>query len=198
LKSGTPKRTSPPAASSRSNSHAGGAGPDDRDRLAGLVAGRLGLDPTFLEGPVDDRLLDLLDRDRITLADLEHARRLTRRGAQTTGEVGEIVGGVQLRDRLLPAVAVDKIVPVGDQVAQRTAVVAERHAAFHAARALVAQLAHRALHDELFVVVCALARIAIGDPVPLDLQKPAELAHQAGTPSACSSSASEASCSTRL
>ena len=41
----------------------------------------------------------------------------------------------------LPAVAVDEVVPVGDQVAQRAAVVAEGHAAFHAAGALVAQLA---------------------------------------------------------
>ena len=40
----------------------------------------------------------------------------------------------------LPPIAVDEVVPVGDQVAERTALVAERDAAVHAARALLAQL----------------------------------------------------------
>ena len=37
----------------------------------------------------------------------------------------------------LPAVAVDEIVPVGDQVAERAALMAERDAAVHAARGLI-------------------------------------------------------------
>ena len=41
------------------------------------------------------------------------------------------------------SVAVDEVVPLRDQVAQRAAVVAERHAAVHAASALLAQLADR-------------------------------------------------------
>ncbi len=77
------------------------------------------------------------------------------------------------------AVAVDEVVPVGDQVAQRAAVVAERHAAVHAARALLAQLLHGARQQELAVVVRALERIPLRDAVALDLQEAAELAHQA-------------------
>ena len=42
-------------------------------------------------------------------------------------------------ERLPPAVAVDEIVPVGNQVAQRTPVMAERNAAIHAARCLILQ-----------------------------------------------------------
>ncbi len=159
--------------------HAGGTGADDRDGLAGLVARRLGPDPPFAEGPVDDGVLYLLDRDGVALADLQHARSLARGGAQPAGEVGEVVGGVQLGDRLLPAVAVDEVVPVGDEVAQRAAVVAEGDAAFHAAGALVAQLGDGTLGDELLVVARALAGIAIGDAVALYLKEPAQLAHQA-------------------
>ena len=60
------------------------------------------------------------------------------------------------------AVAVDEVVPVGNQVAERAAVVAERHAALHAARALVAQLDERQRADELAVVADPLAGLALG------------------------------------
>src|SRR3712207_7720185 len=49
----------------------------------------------------------------------------------------------QLVERLLPPVPVDEVVPVGDQVPERAAVVAERHAALHAARALARELGLR-------------------------------------------------------
>ena len=68
--------------------------------------------------------------------DAEHAGRLARRRAQPAGELGEVVGGVQPLDGLVPVVAVDQVVPVGDEVAERAAVVAERDAAVHAARRL--------------------------------------------------------------
>ena len=87
---------------------------------------------------VDDRVLDLLDRDGVALADLEHTRRFARRRAEAPGELGEVVRGVQLRDRLAPAIAIHEIVPVGYQVAQRAAVVAEGDPAVHAASALLA------------------------------------------------------------
>ena len=209
LKSGTPKRTRPPAASSRSKSttrmpgaaqllrgrHARRAGPDDRHAAPGLVTRRHRHDPAVVPRVVDDRVLDLLDRDRVALADLEHAGGLARGRAQAAGELGEVVGRVQLADRVLPAVAVDEVVPVGDQVAQRAAVVAERHAAVHAARALRGELLVGALDDELLVGVLAadaLGRVVVGDPDALDLQEAAELAHQAAIscsePAACSAS----------
>src|SRR5205814_9609759 len=112
------------------------------------------------------------------LADLEHARRLARGGAETAGELGEVVGGMQLRDRVAPAVAVDEVVPVGNQVAQRTAVVTEGHAAIHAAGALVTQLGDRPGEQELAVVVRALERVPLGDAVSLDLDEAPELAHR--------------------
>ena len=68
--------------------------------------------------------------------DAEHARRLARRRAQPAGELREVVRRVQPVDRVPPVVAVDEVVPVGDQVAERAAVVAERDAAVHAAPGL--------------------------------------------------------------
>ncbi len=159
--------------------HARRSGADHRHPLAGVQARGLGQDPALLEGAVDDGVLDLLDRDRVALLYLEHARRLARRRAQAAGELGKVVGRVQLGDRVLPAIAVDEIVPVGDQVPERAAVVAEGNPAVHAAGALLAQVLHRTREQELAVVVRALGRIPLGNPVTLDLQKPPQLAHQA-------------------
>ena len=162
---------------------AGRAGADDRDGAAGLEVRRARDDPALVEGAVDDRDLDLLDRDRVALADLEHAGGLARRGAELAGELGEVVRRVQLVDRLAPAVAVDEVVPVRDQVAERAAVVAERHAALHAARALLLELRHRRRDHELAEVRDPLLRVALRVVDPLDAQEGAELAHQAGAPS---------------
>src|SRR5262249_19610181 len=111
-------------------------GADDRDRAAGAAECGLRDDPALLPRPVDDRALDLLDRDGAALAALEHARRLGRGRAEAAGELREVVRAVQLDDRVVEAVAVDEVVPVRDQVAERAAVVAERHAALHAAGGL--------------------------------------------------------------
>ena len=161
------------------------AGPEPTTATACPVSrrGGWGVTQPSVEGAVDDRVLDLFDRDRVALADLEHARGLARRGAQTTGELGKVVRRVQLRDRVLETVVVDEVVPVGDQVPERAAVVTEGHAAVHAAGALLAQLLHRANEQELLVIVRALGRVPVGDPVALDLQEAAELAHQAGSSS---------------
>src|SRR5207248_3230363 len=104
------------------------SGADDRDAASGAPHRRLRDDPTLFPRTVDDRELDLLDRDGVALVDLEHARGLTWRRTEAAGEFGEVVRAMQLDDRLLPAVAVDEVVPVRDEVAERTAVVAERHA----------------------------------------------------------------------
>src|SRR5207247_8311320 len=110
------------------------------DRASGSRRRRLGDDPALLPRTIDDRQLDLLDRDCVALLDLEHARRLARSGAETAGELREVVRAVQLVDRLAEPVAVDEVVPVRDQVSERAAVVAERNAALHAAGALVLEL----------------------------------------------------------
>ncbi len=99
---------------------AGGAGADDGHRLARAHGGRHRSHPALGPGPVDDRDLDLLDGHRVGV-DPEHAGRFARGRAQPPGELGEVVGGVQAVDGLAPVVAVDQVVPVGDEVAERAA-----------------------------------------------------------------------------
>src|SRR5690606_20511942 len=60
--------------------------------------------------------------------------------AYQAGELGKVVGGVEAGERLPPAIPIDEVVPIGDEVAERAAVVAERHTAVQPARRLDANL----------------------------------------------------------
>ena len=108
---------------------------DDGHALAGSLERRFRPNPAFAEPVLDDLLFDDLDRHR-RLVDAQHAGGFARRRADAAGELRKIVGGVQRADRLAPVVAVHQIVPIRNHVVQRTAVVAKRHAAIHATRAL--------------------------------------------------------------
>ena len=130
---------------------AGGAGADDGDGLAGEASGRVRLHPSAGEGLVDDRHLDLLDGDS-RLVDAEDAGGLARRRAQTTRELREVVRGVQPLDGRVALAAPGEVVPLGDEVAERAALVAERHAAVHAAAGLATQLGGVTLLVHLFPV----------------------------------------------
>jgi hypothetical protein len=57
--------------------------------------------------------------------------------------------------------------------------VAERDAALHAARALLAQLGDRERADELLEIADTLARIALGRVLPRHLDECADAAHYA-------------------
>ena len=154
-------------------------------------------DPAFVPRPVDDLHLDLLDASTgSVLMPSTHAA-LARRRAQPAGELGEVVGGVQAIDRVAPVLAVDEVVPVGDQVAERAAVVAERDAAVHAATGLelqrvVREVARRPPSSRAAASSHRTARRRLPHP----LQEPGHLTH--GWPpspsiSVCSSSRPSAS-----
>ncbi len=162
------------------------SGADDGDALARLHVGDLRRDPPFGPRAVDDLDLDLLDRDRV-LVDAEHARRLARRRAEATGELGEVVRRVQPLDRVAPVVAVHEVVPVGDEVAERAAVVAERDAAVHAAPGLPLQ---RVARERLVHLVPVVHAHRDGTPrrgLTRPLEEAGRLTH-ARPPSPCGSS----------
>jgi hypothetical protein len=123
--------------------------------------------PALVEGVVDDLDFDLLDRHRI-LVDAEHTRRLAWRRAEPTGELREIVGGMQPLDRVAPSVGANQVIPFRNQVAQRTTVVAERNPAVHAPRRLVLQRRVREVFIDLVPVAqpqihrAALGCFAVG------------------------------------
>ncbi len=131
------------------------SGADDGDALAGGELRGLRTNPAFLEAALDDVLLDFLDSHR-RLVDAEHAGGFAGRGANAAGEFREIVGGVQLADRLAPQPAIDEVVPVGDEIVERASGVAEGHAAIHAARALHGELVLGKVAVNLEPVVDAL------------------------------------------
>ena len=105
-------------------------------RLSGAHRWHLRRDPALRPGPLDDLVLDPLNRHRV-FVDAEHARGLAGRGAQPPRELREVVGRVQALHGLGPVVAVDEVVPLGDEVPEWAAVVAERDAAVHAPGALL-------------------------------------------------------------
>ncbi len=96
---------------------------------------------------------------------------------------------MQLNDRLVPLAAVHEVVPVGDQVAERAALVTEGHAAVHAARALATQLILALKPEVRLVVGDALLRVALVEADPMDLQKAPELTHSAPPPQPLAASA---------
>ncbi len=154
---------------------------DDGDAAPGRGGRRLGDDPAFVPGPVHDRKLDLLDRDGVALVDLEHAGRLAGSRTEASGELREVVRAVELLARLGPPVAIDEVVPVRDQVAERAAAVAKGNAALHAPGALFAQLGEGQRPDELAHVADPLGRRPLRRLRAADVQEGADPSHQAAS-----------------
>src|SRR5262245_32691169 len=94
-------------------------GTDDRNLLAGLLLGRLGRNPALGKGLVGDAAFDGLDRHRLVV-DVERAGGLTWRRTDAAGNLGKIVGRVQIARRRPPLLAVDQIVPVRDLIVYGT------------------------------------------------------------------------------
>ena len=138
-------------------------------------------DPPFVEAALNDRHFNLLDRNRIRV-DRKHAGGLAWRRADTTGELGEVVCQVERFKCLTPLPAVDKVVPLGDQIAKRATLVAERHSAVHASSTLVAELVLRLKVEVLAVILDPLCGIASYETFTIDAQKSADLTHPASPP----------------
>ena len=146
--------------------------------LAGAFLGRLGHDPAVFPAVINDRALDVLDRDG-GLVHAEHARTFARRRAHAAGELREIICLVQPLQRFLPQSAIDEIVPLGNQVVNRAAAghaadqlagVAERNAAIHAPRALLAQVGFQHVADE--IPSSRRCEIAPNDPLAVRVEIP--------------------------
>ena len=156
--------------------HAGGAGADDGNGFSGLHRGRLRDDPTLFPRPIDDRAFDRLDGHGVVV-DVQRAGRLTRGGANAAGEFGEIVGGVQVDRCLFPLIPVNQIVPVGDLVVDRAAVVTERNTAIHAAGGLTVQFLGRQRLDELLERLHPNFGLFVCSVVTVDFEETGNLTH---------------------
>ena len=123
----------------------------------------------FFPTLVDDRGLDVLDRDRRRV-DAEDARAFAGRGADAASELREVIRLVEAFERLFPQATVNEIVPLRDQIVDGTAArhaadqfagVAEWNAAIHAARSLGAELLLLHVVVKLLPVAHAFRRRAI-------------------------------------
>src|SRR5258708_27191365 len=101
------------------------------------------------------------------MIDAEHARSRAGRRANATGELWKIVGWVQAIERVTPVATIDKVVPLWNQVIDRAAGsspvndlagMTARHAAVHAARALLAQVRLRHVLMKLLPITHTLRR----------------------------------------
>gem|GEM_PF-2470668 len=119
---------------------AGGPRAHDGDCHAGHERGPYGLDPVLVKGPFDNGQLNVFDCHGIVI-DAEHAGSLAGGWAQAASELREVIGRVEPVVGLTPAVLTHEIVPLGNNVAQRTALVAEGDAAVHATSGLLFDLA---------------------------------------------------------
>ena len=156
--------------------HARRARADHGNGLAGFLGRNDRLDPAFFPGTVHDLAFDGFDGDRSFL-DVQGTARLARGGADAAGEFGEIVGGVQILCRRAPLVAIDQIVPVGNLVIDRAALVTKGNAAIHAARRLLADIGIGQRVDEFAVILKPLLGLVIAPVLPLDFQKACDLTH---------------------
>ena len=135
--------------------------------------------PTFRPCPLGNLVLDPLDGHRIGV-DPEHARPFTRGRAQTSGEVGKVVGGMQPLDRLRPVAPVDQVVPLGNQVPKRAALVAKRNPTVHAPGSLMLSIFDRKRLIDLFPVAQPHVHRAAAGKLPVELQESGDITH--GTP----------------
>src|SRR5215207_10108948 len=151
---------------------------NDCDALASRCFGRLRDDPAHLPGPVGDSLLDRFDGDGLVFQ-VERAGLLAGRGAHAAGELREVVRRVQIARSLEPVVLEHEVVPIRNLVVDRAAswAVAERNAAVHAARRLLAQIVAVERQRELAEMADALARELILLLLTIVFQKARNLTH---------------------
>ena len=152
------------------------AGTYNRHCTSSLLFGYLRGDPPFLEPAINNGTFDRFDGHRIVV-DIKRASRFTWRGTNAAGEFGEIVGGMQHGQRVLPVIFVNQVVPVGDDVVYRTAFMAIRNAAIHAARSLIAQFPFGERKREFTIVLQTFFRREVIPFTPFDFEEAGFFAH---------------------
>jgi hypothetical protein len=124
-----------------SSCHTSGTGTNNGDSLATADLRRRRNHPAHLETTVNNGALDGLDANGV-LVDTKNASTLARSRANTTSELGEVVGHEQSVQSVPPLVLEDQFVPFGDDVRDRAASIrlTERYTTVHATSGLVFEL----------------------------------------------------------
>jgi hypothetical protein len=164
----------------------GRTGADHGHALAGLVRGRQWLDPALFPALVDDGAFNGLDGDR-RIVDVQRAGLFARRRADAAGKFREVVGRLQNVERFLPVAPVHQVIPVGDDVVDRAALVTERDAAIHAARTLQADFLVPERYDKFTEMLDALLGRCVFAVMPLVFHETGWFAHAQCLPPTASS-----------
>ena len=158
----------------------GRAGADHGHAAGALLPGVDGPDPALLEGPLRNLVFDLLDGDR-RVVDGQRAGGFAGGRADAAGDLGEVVGGVEVFGGLAPAAVVDEVVELGDAVLHRAAGgVAEGDAAVHAAARLLVQHAGDQGPVDLVPVLDPLVDGAMPHFDAAELLEPGGIGHEEG------------------
>ena len=171
--------------------HAGGSRSDDGDGLAGADRGRLRGDPAVLPAVVGYGLFDVLDGDGVVGLGVavvvvtgasDDAGGLAGGGTDAPGELWEVVGRVEGDEGLVPLVAVDEVVPVGNDVSEGATGegVAHGDGAVHAPAGLLARLGVVPVEEELLPVLDALGDGPLGERHPCIVYEACGLSHEVG------------------
>jgi len=108
----------------------------------------LRLNPSLGPSSIDDLDLNLLDGYGV-LIDANNTSGFTRGRTQSPGELGKVVGCVKSINGVSPAIVENEIVPIGNQISERAAVIAERDSAIHASACLFTNLCDREIFVDL-------------------------------------------------
>src|SRR5262249_11855114 len=117
-----------------------------------------------------------LDGDRPVIYS-EDARLFTRRRTDPPRELGEVVRLEEHLQRVAKAPAIDEVVPLGDEVSERAALMTKGDAAVHAARSLRPQLLLGERAVDLVPVVDAHRGRAARGQLARELLEPGRLTH---------------------
>src|SRR5579875_3447239 len=150
---------------------------DNRDALARSSPRKFRLNPTRLEGMVDDLLLDKLDGYG-RLINTQHAGRFARRRTDTSRKLREVIGRMQSPQSFTPAVFPNEIVPVRNQIAKWATRMTERHATIHAAACLLLHLLPWKILIHLKPIVDALENRPALRRLAIVFQKSSDFSHR--------------------
>ncbi len=149
---------------------------DDGDALAGFGLGRLRLNRAVLDRLVGNGALDGFDGHG-HVVDVERAGGFARRRADAPGDLRKIVRRVEIARGFSPLAVEDEVVPIGDLVVDRAAVVTIGDAAIHAAAGLRLDVLLWQRFDELAPMFHALGDRLIAPVGALEVHEAGDLAH---------------------
>src|SRR3990167_4651384 len=101
---------------------------------------------------LDDIQLNIFNGDRLVV-DSENTGPFARSGAEKPGKFRKIIRLMKSINRLPPTIFINQIVPIGDQISERTSLMAKRNPAIHTTSPLISQIFLRKFFVNFLIIV---------------------------------------------